>query len=548
MFANQNHLQKHSSGAVGSCINMIANDLIREDCSVFATLNSYNPAKDAVLRTLRSLWRADCIMVDIDADVELVGREEELYRVLSWLWIIDKRLPEPNLVSFSGGGGIHLYFTFGHIPASMHKSLRYLKQLINKRIQEYLDTCGIVPTAHKENGTFAHYRVDMKTVDPQRYDRVPGSINPKTGRRCVCFKTGVERYSYQDIFTYFDEQIEINRAKMADYKEKAKLYSRTNKEKSCRSKKSKKYGASTKNRVPNRRVQGLFALQKNGKSFDGCREFACHIIASSMRSMNKPVEEIETALNTFNAGFAMPLTSCELQAILRQKNIYRFTNKYISDVLELTADEKNLMFAAKRPGNRKERTWNNKVTIAKAAMQGMTVVQTAERVGLSVSCVKHMRAAMLREGGFLFWSLNCSKKAFEKEIKRLVAELRQAALLIKNGPVRAGLSRAAQNSDANVENMLKRGLLSLCADGSFCQVYNILRRHNSPNALQHYIALHPKICASVLDTFCQPFAVSTKLSDGAASVNSSTKGCLKLFDNTNNAISESAAYGLNRAA
>ena len=548
MFANQNHLQKHSSGAVGSCINMIANDLIREDCSVFATLNSYNPAKDAMLRTLRSLWRADCIMVDIDADVELVGREEELYRVLSWLWIIDKRLPEPNLVSFSGGGGIHLYFTFGHIPASMHKSLRYLKQLINKRIQEYLDTCGIAPTAHKENGTFAHYRVDTKTVDPQRYDRVPGSINPKTGRRCVCFKTGVKRYSYQDIFTYFDEQIEINRAKMADYKEKAKLYSRTNKEKSCKAKKGKKYGVSTKNRVPNRRVQGLFALQKNGKSFDGCREFACHIIASSMRSMNKPVEEIETALNAFNAGFAMPLASCELQAILRQKNVYRFTNKYISDVLELTADEKKLMFPQSRPGNRKERTWKNKVAIAKAAMQGMTVIQTAEWVGLSVSCVKHMRAAMLREGGFLFWSLNCSKKAFEKEIKRLVAELRQAALLIKNGPVRAGLSRAAQNSDANVENMLKRGLLSSCADGSFCQVYNILRRHNSPNALQHYIAIHPKICASVLAAFCQPFAVSTKLSDSSVSVDSSTKGCLKLFSNATDVTSESATYGLNRAA
>lgn len=548
MFANQNHLQKHSSGAVGSCINMIANDLIREDCSVFATLNSYNPAKNAVLRTLRSLWRADCIMVDIDADVELVGREEELYRVLSWLWIIDKRLPEPNLVSFSGGGGIHLYFTFGHIPASMHKSLRYLKQLINKRIQEYLDTCGIVPTAHKENGTFAHYRVDMKTVDPQRYDRVPGSINPKTGRRCVCFKTGVERYSYQDIFTYFDKQIEINRAKMADYKEKAKLYSRTNKEKSCKTKKGKKYGISTKNRVPNRRVQGLFALQKNGKSFDGCREFACHIIASSMRSMNKPVEEIETALNTFNAGFAMPLASCELQAILRQKNIYRFTNQYISDVLELTANEKKLMFAAKRPGNRKERTWNNKVAIAKAAMQGMTVVQTAEKLNLSISCVKHMRAAMLRTGGFLFWSLECNKKAFEKEMKRLVAALRQAAILVKNSPVKAGLSRAALRSDADVENMLKQCLLSLCADGSFCQVYNILRRHNLPDALQYYIATHPKICALVLDAFCQPFSVSPQLSDNGASADSHTERIVKLFDNTNNAMSESTAYDVDRAA
>lgn len=548
MFANQNHLQKHSSGAVGACINMITNDLIREDCSVFATLNSYNPAKDAVLRTLRSLWRADCIMVDIDADVELVGREEELYRVLSWLWIIDKKLPEPNLVSFSGGGGIHLYFTFGHIPASMHKSLRYLKQLINKRIQEYLDTCGIVPTAHKENGTFAHYRVDMKTVDPQRYDRVPGSINPKTGRRCVCFKTGVERYSYQDIFTYFDKQIEINRAKMADYKEKAKLYSRTNKEKSCKTKKGKKYGISTKNRVPNRRVQGLFTLQKNGKSFDGCREFACHIIASSMRSMNKPVEEIETALNTFNAGFAMPLASCELQAILRQKNIYRFTNKYISDVLELTANEKKLMFAAKRPGNRKKRTWKNKVAIAKAAMQGMTVVQTAEKLNLSISCVKHMRAAMLRAGGFLFWSLECNKKAFEKKMKRLVAALRQAAILVKNSPVKAGLSRAALRSDADVENMLKQCLLSLCADGSFCQVYNILRRHNLPDALQYYIATHPKICALVLDAFCQPFSVSPQLSDNGASADSHTERIVKLFDNTNNAMSESTAYDVDRAA
>lgn len=244
----------------------------------------------------------------------------------------------------------------------------------------------------------------------------------------------------------------------------------------------------------------------------------------------------------------MPLASCELQAILRQKNIYRFTNKYISDVLELTADEKKLMFAAKRPGNRKERTWNNKVAIAKAAMQGMTVVQTAEWVGLSVSCVKHMRAAMLREGGFLFWSLNCSKKAFEKEIKRLVAELRQAALLIKNSPVRAGLSRAALKSDAHLENLLKQGLLALRSDGSFCQVYNILRRHNLPDALQYYIATHPKIRAFVLGAFCQPFAVSTQLSDSSVSVDSSTKGCLKLFDNTNNAISESAAYDVDCAA
>lgn len=548
MFANQNHLQKHSSGAVGACINMIANDLMREDCSVFATLNSYNPAKDAALRTLRSLWRADCIMVDIDADVELVGREKELYRALSWLWIVDKKLPEPNLVSFSGGGGIHLYFTFEHIPASMHKSLRYLKQLINKRIQEYLDTCGIVPSAYKENGTFAHYRVDMKTVDPQRYDRVPGSVNPKTGRRCVCFKNDVKRYQYQDIFAYFDEQIQINRAKMSEYQEKAKLYNLSNKLKSRKSKKNKKSGVSTKNRVPNSRVQGLFALQNNGKSFDGCRELACHIIASSMRSMNRPIEEIETALNTFNAGFAMPLASCELQAILRQKNAYRFTNKYISDVLELTADEKKLMFPQSRPGNRKERTWKNKVAIAKAAMQGMTVVQTAEKLNLSISCVKHMRAAMLRAGGFLFWSLECNKKAFEKEMKRLVATLRQAAILVKNSPVKAGLSRAALKSDADVENMLKRGLLSLCADGSFCQVYNILRRHNLPNTLQYSKAIRSKNNALVSDILLKVFYDSARFSGNGASVDSRTEKRLKLFDNTNNAMSENSAYDVDCAA
>ena len=62
------------------------------------------------------------------------------------------------------------------------------------------------------------------------------------------------------------------------------------------------------------------------------------------------------------------------------------------------------------------------------------------------------------------------------------------------------------------------------------------------------MATHPKICAFVLDAFCQPFSVSPQLSDSGVSADSHAKRRLKLFDNTNNAMSESAAYDVDCAA
>lgn len=439
------------------------------DKNVFVTLHSFHSKtynSKVSIRDENNLWGMDCLMLDIDGPEEFCGKEQELYDRLSWVWK-KNLLPEPNLYSFTGGGGIHLYYSFNRLPKQMKKSVTTIKKLFAAKLQECVDGYELFPEAVGDNGKILTYHVDTKIFDTQRYDRVPGSINPKTGNRCLCFGTGVARYTIQELFSYVEDDLCISKQMSKNKKHNFLIQ---------------------KNNVPfsrlfNKRVNGLFALQKKGKTFDGCRNQALFIMINSLKQLSVPYDKICECVSDFNNGFAEPLHHSELNALCRsakKENIYKFTNQYIKDALCLTPSEEKVMFTSSRPGNRKQKTFANKVNIAKLVIQKQTISEIAKILNLSQSCVKHMRVAIKKTGGFIFWASSCKKKLFKKRIKVFIANIKKS--------INDGLFCAASKT-----------AFACVVIGSFCNVPNIFSesivelKNNIMRLLYEKYSLKPRL-------------------------------------------------------
>lgn len=439
VFFPQDYYDIINSGSVGKCINVITDMLYQyKDNSVFITLNSYKKISNKNLRNQQNLWGLDCLMIDIDGPSCLCGKEQELYDNLSWFWDNKELLPEPNLYSFTGGGGIHLYYAFNRLPKTMWKSVNKLKSLFCETIEEIQKSYDIFPTALDENDNIVTYKVDTRVIDNQRCDRIPGSINKKTGNRCVCFKNNVEKYEILDLYSYFQDKLET------------KHYSG-----------QKTYNISkiqTNNKVFARlfkkRVRALFELQKNGKNFRNCRESAVFIMCNSLKQLGYDLTDIERILHSFNSKFYKPLKESELRANINQAEVYKISNAKIKSYLNLTPEEEKLFFSRKRPGNRREKTFNNKVNISKLVIKGYSISKISKILNLSQSIVKHMRVEIKKTGGFLYWSLGCDKKKYKKVLKNKISSTK---------PVFDRLFSAAS-----------KPVFSFDYIGSFCNVYNIL--------------------------------------------------------------------------
>lgn len=430
--------------SLGNCINLVSRDLMLESKNVFVTLhtfhsNTYN--SKVSLRDENNLWGMDCLMLDIDGPVEFCGKEQELYDNLSWVW--EKGLlPEPNLYSFTGGGGIHLYYTFERLPKQMKKSVTTVKKLFAAKLQECVTEYELFPEVVGINGGILTYHIDTKIFDTQRLDRVPGSINYKTGNRCVCFKTGAKRYTIQTLFEYINDDLYA-----------VKKSSRLKKYNSGKQKHNTPFA-----RLFKRRVNGLFELQKNGKTFDGCRNQALFIMLNSLKQLSVPYDEICEYIANFNNGFLEPLHQSELNALCRsakKENVYKFTNQYIKDALYLTPSEEKVMFASSRPGNKKQQMFNDRVNVAKLVVKGKTIAEMSKILHISESRIKKARCFIKLNGGFQFWALSCDKKAFFKKVLKHIVEKCQSLSVERlfSGAKNALFSSATKSSFCNVPNI-----------------------------------------------------------------------------------------------
>jgi len=407
-----------------------------QDFSVFCSLNSYKPKKGATkdelshIRSKKNLWGIECIMIDIDAPSEFSGREEELYDVLSWHWGNKGFLPEPNLVSFSGGGGIHLYFAFDRLPKDMEKSINLLKYALAELFVQ-LEAAHMFPVAEKEmkKGTteIIAYKVDLNVLDTQRMDRIPGSINPKTGKMHRCFSTGREKYTYKELKDFLLEG--------EKYKYENKLKELKNSIKELRTglkSVPEKHYRSVENKeirerkLGEKRVERLLSLsKKTNKSFEGCRELAAFILTNSAHTANYSDEKIIELLDELNNCFYSPLSEKELHLALEHSNKeYRFKNEKIAEMLNLTPAEAKIMFPDNtRPGDRKERTKRDKIIIAKKTLKGKSYPEIAKETEYSLSLVKRRAREMKSDGNLVFFANGCRKGRVNRIVKNHIIQL-----------------------------------------------------------------------------------------------------------------------------
>lgn len=366
--------------------------------SIFCSINTFKGRKtEKARRSKNNLWGIDCVMIDIDGDKFLCGREQRLIDKLTWYWDT-QRLPKPNLYSFTGGGGVHLYYSFERLPAQMGSSVKKLQYSIIEKLEEILDIENDNLSFVDEQEKVHTYHVDKKVIDTQRVDRVPGSINKKTGNMCVCFSTAQPRYVYRELTSCFESEFNAP-DNTEENAEKVKFNYQTS-------------------RLCNKRVKGLFYLAQNGKTFNHCRENALFILKNSLQQLGFSDSTVEKELFSFNGLFAEPLKTSEVRALFKSNRIYKFTNKKIIEMLNLTEDEQKIMFSKKRPGNRKQKTFINRVNVAKLVVDGYKIPEIAEKLNVSESLVKRVRVEIQKLGGFIFWSLGCNMSLYKKFLKK----------------------------------------------------------------------------------------------------------------------------------
>ena len=188
------------------------------DCNnCFISINAFNPfmhcpkgekADMKEFKNTKNLYSLDTLLLDIDAKGEnLIGMEDQ---VVSYVInrMVNDEFPLPNAFSYSGSGGIHLYYAMVPVYPSARGAVRTLKIIMSHKIDRILDDYL--------QDTGMEYEVDFKTLDVQRNDRLPGTMNPKTGRMCEFFKTIVPPYTFQKLIDFEDiNKVDWNRYEKA---------------------------------------------------------------------------------------------------------------------------------------------------------------------------------------------------------------------------------------------------------------------------------------------------------------------------------------------
>lgn len=164
--------------------------------NIFCTINAFNKFKnlDKPERNQKNLYCFDTLLFDIDAITEGIhDRNLEPQLVTEFLGYCKmKQIPVPNAFSYSGSGGVHLYYKIAPVYPRLNKALQALKYIMAEKMTEFLRTY--------EDGFGIEYKVDTQVFDDMRLDRVPGTMNPKTGRMCEFFVIdGVEEIYLQTV-------------------------------------------------------------------------------------------------------------------------------------------------------------------------------------------------------------------------------------------------------------------------------------------------------------------------------------------------------------
>lgn len=394
-------ISKRSSreGAIKAASKLLGS---RKDGQAFTSANLFFTDKHGVCRRGKPhLFGINHIVFDLDVDFpeetshqQLASTETLLTEFVLWEGKYGD-LPMPNLITYTGSGGIHLYYCFERLPRQMFDSIQALKWAIAEKLvymeRELIEKYGL------------SVRLDTGTFDVSRMDRIPGGIHPETGRMCICHPTEkTEPYKYLDLvsevsggikwkgqYVIENSQRHIERLRDLSYKPFQHGY----------------IVQSTPAFLAKKRTEEIFRLAKSGYKFVGCRERAIFFLRVWGKDLNLNCDEINHMCKTLNSYFHQPLVDRELFRTSNPRRSYKFKNSTIRNYLCLSSEDRFFRDGMKTRKNkgRKQKTFSQKSAIAKLVCAGKKIREIAHILGVSISLVKRRRAEMEKSEGFLAW-------------------------------------------------------------------------------------------------------------------------------------------------
>lgn len=383
------HIVQAKNGTMKRIIACSPNEIkdvieVKNKRDVFYTPNTFN---SPIKRERHNLWQLHSFYIDIDHK-EGTGPIDQYEVAIAIQELVNKNIiPEPSEY-ISSGRGIHVYWYIN----DCHVMLLDLWE----KLEEYIYN-SIKVIEKKIN----NIKVDKLATDPTRLLRLVGTINSRNNEECYSMLKNENIYNIFDLKKQYLKPI-------------------TKKKKSS----SKISFLPTKNlyTLNMSRIEDFKTiLELRQGQVKGYRNALIMLYSYHYRLANDvTVEELIKNTKAFNKGIKEPYPVKELTSVCRSVNRtvkyfrednskgYKFTNKYIIEMLELTSEEQKKLKTIistdekyrrknekRTPRNEEgltQRQQQKKDTIRaikELKAQGYKYKEIAEKLNISIDTVKH---------------------------------------------------------------------------------------------------------------------------------------------------------------
>lgn len=286
-------------------------------------------------------------------------------------------------------------------------------------------------------GRKSKYNVDRRVCDRARLERLPGSVNTKTGQYCInCLvhDPNEHRKSISECLAFFgvNDDIEEYRRIKAQIAQRKKENRKKKKQLAAKKASEKATNGSRLFVLLKNREEDIYRAVSDGKLGVGLRNNALFLYDATLRSLGDSKEVRYIKLNELNSMFDESLPQREIDDILNKKTTYKFTDYTFYDFLGLKYDCKKQPVCSKQPSNTKIKVLNNKTMISFYTALGYSISQIASKLKLSVSLVKKDRRLIKEEAkSYMLWLKKYASEMFIRLVKILYKN--QGVSLSKNG-------------------------------------------------------------------------------------------------------------------
>lgn len=398
------------SGTIGYIKNQFINEFSRNSGSkyedVFCSVNLYNKFLDKRKSEMHhdNLYSYDNLTFGIDAsDTSAVGSENILIEAF-FNYCKNSQFPLPNAFSYTGDGGIHLYYKLQPCYANLQNALQTLKNMMAVKIDSFL-------TDYCENSSFT-YNIDTKILKEKGFGRLPGTMNSKTGIMCEYFSTNVDSYTYQLLLDFngnlddvcWDKALKESQNQLKYGKGK---HPKLDFNKFLKSKKKNNFpiinNKGNTARMLNNRINGFLRLADTGYNYFGYEQAACFAMSRFCKTLNMSEKEELAKLNELNSKFYNQVPAYEIKKIMKNKSFKKYKNETLAEAIGLTDTDpefiqafnvrvpKIMEYGMKSSRVRKAKSY---IAISKDLLDhpDATNKEIVERTGFSIDQVKRAAA------------------------------------------------------------------------------------------------------------------------------------------------------------